>query len=308
MEAIKASMHAGRTGNPIHNDRTYDYSKDAHIDAEKVKNNIHMSYKNLSFKEAEKEFYSDHYKKSMMRKNKRYRKNGQRTKCKTIGSMLTGRNSRPEEVILQIGDMREHPDDETFKACVNDFMEKLKEFSSNYHVIDIAVHLDESTPHAHIRGVYDYTDEHGDISIGQEKALKELGIPLPDPSAPEGRNNNRKMVFHRELRETWYDICETRGIKIDRAPDIKNQEHYRIPELVIKRQQEEIERQQQEIASLSAELSRYKEEVEQVMEILKDAEEELAEKEGKRKARKLLAAAGVTDILADLGEDRNRTL
>ena len=57
----------------------------------------------------------------------------------------------------------------------------------------------------------------------QEKALEELGIPLPNPEKPKGRNNNRKQTFDavsythlvKELLDGYKD-----EIKADRAKDI----------------------------------------------------------------------------------------
>ena len=48
--------------------------------------------------------------------------------------------------------------------------------------------------------------------------MKEAGVRLPDPGRPEGRRNNRKMMFDRMMRERWIGICEEHGIKVDRVP------------------------------------------------------------------------------------------
>ena len=62
-------------------------------------------------------------------------------------------------------------------------------------LIHISLHLDEGTPHIHERHVFDCENRYGELCPQQEKALEELGIPLPNPEKPKGRNNNRKQTF-----------------------------------------------------------------------------------------------------------------
>lgn len=75
-------------------------------------------------------------------------------------------------------------------------MRAIQDWSSkhgwHFHILDYAMHFDESTPHVHYSPLMDVKDKDGHFIIAQEKALREAGIELPDPSKPEGRYNNRK--------------------------------------------------------------------------------------------------------------------
>ena len=60
------------------------------------------------------------------------------------------------------------------------FMEEFENrFGSHIHILDWALHLDEGTPHIHERHVFDCKNRYGELCPQQEKALEELGIPLP---------------------------------------------------------------------------------------------------------------------------------
>lgn len=233
---MKATLHCGKNGSADHNDRNFDYinSGDGHIDPERVKDNIYISYKNiLPFKKAEEQFYKDQYSDWIKEQNTKNKQSKHTQRKKTIKSLLNGSYTKPDEIILQIGNRKEHPDASVFSDCVMDFVKAMAPYGENFHIIDIAVHKDEETPHAHIRGVWDYIDENGNRHISQNKGLEELGIPLPYPDQDTGLYNNRKMTFHAEIRETWYKICEEHGIQIDRAPIKDNQIHMTKSQLII---------------------------------------------------------------------------
>ena len=71
----------------------------------------------------------------------------------------------------------------------------------------------------------------------QEKALREAGIELPDPSKPEGRYNNRKITFDKMRREMFQEICLKHGLKIEVEPRPQRQMHKSVHEY--KREQSE---------------------------------------------------------------------
>lgn len=60
----------------------------------------------------------------------------------------------------------------------------------------------------------DVKDKDGHFIIAQEKALREAGIELPDPSKPEGRYNNRKITFDKMRREMFQEICLKHGLSM----------------------------------------------------------------------------------------------
>jgi len=295
---LKVSMITARAGTAKHNDRTFDYLKESHIDPSRVKDNIYMSYKNLPFTEAEKAYYKDHYSGWLNTQNKKYREKGKRDKIRSTAKLLSRKMTAPEETILQIGNRKESPSKEVFESCVRKYMEYLQGFSSNCHILNVAIHNDEETPHAHIRCVWDYTDENGHLHIGQGRALKELGIPLPDNELPEnGRYNNRKITFQKEARMHWQQIAKEHGIEIETEPDYSNREHLHKQELIIREQKKEIQENEKTLAKQALELTQNQEALRILMEILREAEKEVEEKGEKSKARKRLEQAGLAGFL-----------
>lgn len=94
------------------------------------------------------------------------------------------------------------------KIATEFFAEIEEKFGTHVHIIDWALHLDESTPHIHERHVFDCKNNYGKLCPQQEKALEELGVSLPNPDKKKGRNNSRKQTFDAECRKMLFRICE----------------------------------------------------------------------------------------------------
>lgn len=234
---MKASMHSGRTGNAKHNDRSFLSGKTEqeqremapHIDLEKTGINrtwVHGVGWNrqgepVDIAAAERSFYSDRYGAAQAAKNDRYEAQRHPERRKSTDDLYTGKQTRPEEIILQIGSKDEPVTNKVFGACLQDYIHELNQWNEEHgdhmHLLSIALHGDETSPHAHIRRVWDYETKDGP-TLGQDRALQAAGVPLPDPSKPKGRYNNRKIKFDTMMREKWLDICEAHGLKIDREP------------------------------------------------------------------------------------------
>ena len=287
---MKATLHCGKRGSADHNDRQFDprTTGDHHIDANRMVNNIYSSYKNITpFINAEREFYKDSYSEWIEMQNEKYKAHREQKRLKSVKKLLEGRNTKPDEMILQIGNEQNHPDEEIFAACVSNFVKSLAPYAQNFHVMDVAIHNDEATPHAHIRGIWDYIDHDGIRKISQSKGLKQLGFELPNPEQEEGRYNNRKISFQREIREKWYDICEEHGIEIDREPIPDNQQHLEKNELTLKMQIDRIKAQEKQIEDLDAEIATKQEQLLQL-------EREFREKEEQQKAKQKALEAMLT--------------
>ena len=279
---MKATLHAGRRGSADHNDRRFDprVTGDHHIDPDRMKDNIYSSYKNIQpFAEAEKEFYKDSYSEWINAQNKKHLASRNKKRCRTIDQLLAAQKTKPEEIILQIGNQKLHPDEQAFAACVSDFVRSLAPYAQNFHVIDVAVHNDEATPHAHIRGVWDYIDQDGLRKISQHEGLKQLGIELPYPDAPEGRYNNRKITYQKTIREIWYDICEEHGFQIERDPIPDNQMHLEKNELTLREQEKQIQDMVNRIRTLDAEIAMRQERLDQLEKEVQEKEERKKEKQ-----------------------------
>lgn len=216
IEPYTISSHCSRMGNPQHNDREMLREfQDEHIDMSREKDNMYISYKGLSFSEAEKVYYKEHYSAWVKTHNENCLKNRHKERMFTTDQLLTRKYTRPEEIILQIGNKDHHADPDIFKACVSDYLKELEAYSSNCHILDVAIHMDEATPHCHIRRVWDYIDENGNPHISQNQALKALGFAPPDPALPTYlRKNNPKITFDSHMRERWKEICISHGLII----------------------------------------------------------------------------------------------
>lgn len=226
MAKVRVSQHSGREGGGRHNDRRFSLDKAQHIDATKTGANCYWrwdgkNHPERSFDESELAFYAERYGVAQEAKNARYTHEGHADRCKTTEDLARGKQTRPEEIIIQIGNKDAHTDQKIFLEAVNDYFGYLQDWNREHgkhmQIISIAVHYDETTPHAHIRRTWDVQSKDGAV-LGQNKALKAAGVPLPDPDKPEGRYNNRKMTFDAMMREKWLDICEARGIEVEREP------------------------------------------------------------------------------------------
>lgn len=234
---MKVSMHNGRSGSATHNDRSFlkNWSKDEilekapHIDTTKTHLNCFYQPKELSnlnytndLITYELEAYKQLFNDSLNSVNERYIQQSHPERCKTIEDWYTNAKTRPEEQILQVGDMYDDIDPEVFKGMVREYMGALMDWSKRngypVTVLDCTVHLDEGSPHAHLRRVFHYKDDNGNLRIGQNKALERAGIELPDKTKKSGRDNNLKMTFDKMCRELWQDIAISRGFNIDKEP------------------------------------------------------------------------------------------
>lgn len=238
-------MHNGR-GSSKHNDRSFLKSwtpderqeKAGHINHEKTKNNYYWSTSKAdksfqdgaTFEEVELNFYEKFFGEALEQTNRNYLKQGHPERVKTMADWYKSKQKAPFETILQVGDMSSTIDPEIFKKmCFNYVNHINKNYGKGIKVLDVAIHFDETSPHAHIRQVYTYKE--GDLTkIGQAKALEQLKIELPDPTKKIGRKNNRKMTLDRDLRQEWQNIAKSYGFDIETTPRVgirhKGKEEY----------------------------------------------------------------------------------
>lgn len=218
---MRMTVHNGRAGkngvySPKHNDRQFDISSAEHIDPERIPGNVYWNWtgKNISFEDAEKEFYELHCREHLDAVNRRHREQRHPERVRDMDAYRTARQTCPEETLLMIGNKNEYLPPRTLRAIC----EKLKDWEENtvsgLKVLDIALHVDEEgAPHIHMRKAWIYRDENNVESIAQSKTLQAAGIPLPHPDKPAGRHNNRKQVFSAMERQALYEICQEYGLE-----------------------------------------------------------------------------------------------
>ncbi len=170
----------------------------------------------MSFLELEQAFYKEHFGDHVNAQNERNIKSGHKERNQTIEEYYYNRKTSPEDVIIQIGNIDEHPTVDELWACAlkykDDFDEK---FGEHCRILTMALHDDEATPHVHIRRVWMSQDEKGDEYVNSAKARREMDIMLPNESKAEARFNNTKMTFTQIEREMLVQICKDEGLDIE---------------------------------------------------------------------------------------------
>lgn len=237
----RGAKHSGSGYVVKHNDREFDMEKSDNIDVSKSVENLYWNYYNrkfyhknnqdkMTFENAEKKYYEEHFKQQWQEQNERYEKRRQQCYMKDFDNWRKSKRYCPEEQVLQLGNIDDHVDATQMKSVMVDYLKALQKFSRDHNnfleILDVAYHVDEAVPHAHIRYVYQSKDANGNLQIGQNKALESAGIALPDATKAEGRYNNRKMTFDKIMRNMFLNICETHGIDIERDPE-ENVQHNR---------------------------------------------------------------------------------
>lgn len=238
-ERLRASQHSGRQGSAKHNDRSFLAGRSEawrqehapHIDPERTDDNVVWTWDGQTDVEAsERAWYSQEYQRAQDATNARYASEGHSDRRKSTDQLYEGRLTRPEEMILQVGTQTDGIDPAEFAQAVDRYLDKLDEWDTAHgghmHILSIALHVDESSPHLHIRRVWDYTDRDGLTRLGQAKALEAAGIELPNPGKPVGRYNNRKITFDAMARGWWQEACREQGweIETEARPGMRHKE------------------------------------------------------------------------------------
>lgn len=281
---MKLTRHNGRAGkngvyNPKHNDRSFDVANSEHIDETRVRNDIYWDCYNGyrspdvgaqeedladTFDEIEREFYAVHYQGYVDAQTERNLKNRHPERNRTTEDIRHNKKTCPEETVYQIGKMEEHVDPEVLTEIVTELIAEINDrFGSHVHVLDWALHDDESTPHIHERHVFDCEDKNGDIYPQQEKALEALGFELPDPEKKPGRFNNRKMVFDAACRMLLFDICKAHGLHLEEEPTYGGRAYLEKQDYIRMKQQEQIEEQRITIQNQADHISQGEEKIAQ---------------------------------------------
>lgn len=183
----------------------------------------------------------------------------------------------PRETIFQVGSMDNPIDRDVAKEILMERGEKLvKAQNENFIVLSYDIHMDEGSPHMHVR--YLMLDADGMPNV--EGALKAMGVEPPTPyeqwaeeenkrrqaraemnpdyeyrpaKAASTARNNRLVTFTREMREDFENQVEAAGISIDTNRTRKRhltqaQERTKRETEAALKEQDEILRKQQEEA------------------------------------------------------------
>lgn len=305
MSKVRATRHNGRAGkNGVyttkHNDRNFDVTHAEHIHAEKTALNVYWDWINgkrtgeksvfecddgtvISFEEAERIFYEQQYAKYVAGQNARNEKTRHKNRNRTTEDIRHDKRSCPEESIFQFGREGNGATGEQLMAIVEEFLEEIrKRYGSNIHILDWALHMDETTVHIQERHCFDYVNKYGETEPKQEKALEALGIQLPDPNEPQGRLNNRKITFDAMSRLLLIDIAKRHGLDIEEDVKYGGRDHMKKMEYIISQQYEKIENQnliieaqEKQIAGLNDQITDLSHEIEMMSHEAEETETEL---------------------------------
>ena len=288
---MKLTRHNGRAGkndvyNPKHNDRSFNLANSEHIDEELEKQNIYWDcyhgFRNYlksdtkekladTFENVEQYFYSQRYRNFVNEQNKRNEKNRHPERNRTTDSLLKNKKTCPEETVYQIGTLENHVPPEVLLDIVTEFMAIIDErFGSHVHILDWALHLDESTPHIHERHVFDCENQYGEIAPQQEKALEALGFELPEPEKPVGRKNNRKMTFDSACRALLFDIAKKHGLDLEEEPEYGGRAYLEKQDYILFKQKAQLKTQTQKLAELTLKIKEVDALIDEVADIAYD--------------------------------------
>ena len=196
---MRLTRHNGRAGkdgvyNPKHNDRSFDIKNSDHIDEDRAKQNVYWDcYQGirfawlddeekfpLSFERVEQIFYNQQYGDYCDAQHERNRKSGHSNRDRTPDDLRLDKRTCPEETVIQIGTMEKHVDAGLLAKIATEFFEEFnRRFGEHIHILNWALHMDESTPHIQERHVFDCKNSYGEIAPQQEKALEALGFEMP---------------------------------------------------------------------------------------------------------------------------------
>ena len=204
----------------------------------------------------ERQFYETHYTAFVESQNERNAKIRHTERNRSIPDLLSSRKTCPEETIYQLGTLDEHASAEDLLNIVTEFIEEFKaKFGDHVHVLDWALHLDESTPHIHERHVFDCENKYGEVAPQQEKALEALGFDLPDPDKPLSRRNNRKITFDAACRKMLFEIAKRHGLELEEEAEYGNRKYLEKQDFILAKQKEQLAAQQNKLDELTLKVS-----------------------------------------------------
>lgn len=243
---VVSQMSRKYAGPANHNSRSDFKVMSSNIDFTKTKNNWYWNCftgdaeQNQNFKKVEEEYYTKNYTASLNAQNERHIKQRHPKRCKTMDQIINGKNTKPYEQILQLGGKDNHATREELLDVLKDYVKWHTENFPQAVILDMALHMDETTPHVHIRRVFEVETEDGKKLL-QGQALREMGLERPNPKLPNGQFNNELMTFTGMNRDKLNEIAIAHGLDIEVTDEKCKTKHVQPAEYKLKEINEEIE-------------------------------------------------------------------
>ena len=246
---------SGKVYNANHNTKTETRNQERHIDHSRTDQNINLQFTaegrvrrcgSFDAKAFELSRYEELYGTGQEAKNARYIADGHPERCKSVADIYASRRTAPLETIIQLGsrdtDIDPQERKEKLMAATAELIDGLqKRWGDNLHLLDLAIHLDEGVAHCHLRMTFSALDKFGQRVPNQSQAFEAMGIQRPDPTTKEGKYNCPLITFSELIRQEFYDLCEKRGIVIDREVKNPSQKHLSVLEYKCKRMEEVVD-------------------------------------------------------------------
>lgn len=284
---MRATTHNGRASRKgaylaKHNDRRFDLDKAEHIDQDRTAKNIYWhcmpEHPEMDFEQVEQAFYIHTFKDGLQAKNAMYKQHGNDKNIQTIEEYRRNPRSCPEEQIFMLGNKDFYIPVKTLEQiCKEQLAWEEKEFPQ-VKVLDYAAHADEQgAPHIHIRRAWIGHDKAGNAVIGQNKALKEMGVERPDTNKPQTRYNNAKITYTRKCREHLIELCRGYGIDIEMQPKERSETGLTQTEYKARQEEKAAARAEMRMKAAERTVNGFKEIEEQVSRQINDEYGELAD-------------------------------
>lgn len=288
VKQMRATTHNGRASRKgaylaKHNDRRFDLDKAEHIDQDRTEKNIYWhcmmpEHPEMDFEQVEQAFYTHTFKDGLQAKNAMYKQHGNDKNIQTIEEYRRNPRSCPEEQIFMLGNKDFYIPVKTLEQiCKEQLAWEEKEFPQ-VKVLDYAAHADEQgAPHIHIRRAWIGHDKAGNAVIGQNKALKEMGVERPDTNKPQTRYNNAKITYTRKCREHLIELCRGYGIDIELQPRERSEMGLTQAEYKTRQEEKAAARAEMRMKAAERTVNGFKEIEEQVSRQINDEYGELAD-------------------------------
>ena len=269
---IRATRHNGRAGkNGVfttkHNDRNFDVTHAEHIHPAKTQENVYWDWLNgmrtgersadvPSFEEVERIFYERHYSDYVAGQCARNAERRHTERNRTVEQIRRDKRTCPEETIFQFGKEGSGATPEQLLTIFTAFKQQFEErYGKHVHMLDWAMHCDETTVHIQERHCFDYVNKYGEVEPKQEKALALMGIPLPQPDKPPGRYNNRKITFDAACRKMLFEIAKRHGLDLEEEAEYGSRKYLEKQDFILAKQKEQLAVQQNKLDELTLKVS-----------------------------------------------------
>ncbi len=213
-------------------------------------------------------YYYEYYCGHVEAQNARMRKPGHTERNRTVEDLLKNNKTCPEESIYQIGTMGESVSPDTLFSIVNEFYQELSAASVPISTFWTGRSIwTRGRPTSMSGTSLTVRTAMGNCAPSRKRRWKELGIPLPNPEKPKGRNNNRKQTFDAVCRTILFDIARRHGLHLDQEPSYGGRDYLEKQDYILMKQKEQLAAQEQKLEELTLKI----EDVETLLDDVSDA-------------------------------------